>query len=89
MGKGGGKSVGKALFTIGGFFLGGGFWTGLHAANWLSGAVLGASLGSSIWSATHKPKQAIQTHLIFNVSIRYKKLCLAQQQFLSFMDIEK
>lgn len=56
MGKGGGKSVGKALFTIGGFFLGGGFWTGLHAANWLSGAVLGASLGSSIWSATHKPK---------------------------------
>lgn len=54
MGKGGGKSVGKALFTIGGFFLGGGFWNGLHAANWLSGAVLGASLGSSIWSATHK-----------------------------------
>lgn len=53
MGKGG-KSVGKALFTIGGFFLGGGFWTGLGAANWLSGAVLGASLGSSIWSATHK-----------------------------------
>lgn len=55
MGKGG-KSVGKALFTIGGFFLGGGFWTGLGAANWLSGAVLGASLGSSIWSATHKSK---------------------------------
>ena len=55
MGKGG-KGVGKILFTIGGFFLGGGFWTGLHAANWLSGAVLGASLGSSIWSATHKPK---------------------------------
>lgn len=57
MGKGG-KSVGKALFTIGGFFLGGGFWTGLHAANWLSGAVLGASLGSSIWSATHKPNSS-------------------------------
>lgn len=56
MGKSRGKSVGKALFTIGSFFLGGGFWTGLHAANWLSGAVLGASLGSSIWSATHKPK---------------------------------
>lgn len=56
MGKGGGKNVGKALFTIGGFFLGGGFWTGLRATNWLNGAILGASLGSSIWSATHKSK---------------------------------
>lgn len=62
MGKGGGKSVGKALFTIGGFFLGGGFWTGLHAANWLSGAVLGASLGSSIWSATHKSSSSLSNN---------------------------
>lgn len=55
MGKGK-HGIGKILFTVGGFFLGGGFWTGLSAGSWLGGAVLGASLGSSIWSATHKPK---------------------------------
>ena len=56
MGKGK-HGIGKILFTVGGFFLGGGFWTGLSAGSWLGGAVLGASLGSSIWSATHKPKK--------------------------------
>lgn len=56
MGKGKHGGLGKILFTVGGFFLGGGFWTGLSAGSWLGGAVLGASLGSSIWTATHKPK---------------------------------
>lgn len=55
-GKGGGKSRGKMLFGVAGFFLGGGFWTALGASSWLGGAVMGASLFSSIWMATHKPK---------------------------------
>ena len=53
---GGGKSRGKLLFGVAGFFLGGGFWTTLGASSWLGGAVMGASLFSSIWMATHKPK---------------------------------
>ena len=54
-GGGGGKSTGKMLFTVAGFFLGGGFWTALGASSWLGGAVLGACLFSTIWSATHRP----------------------------------
>ena len=53
---GGGKSTGKMLFSVAGFFLGGGFWTALGASSWLGGAIMGASLFSSIWMATHKPK---------------------------------
>lgn len=57
MGKGGGKSVGKVIFSLG-MALVGGFNPVMFGAGttWLSGAILGASLGSSIWSATHKPK---------------------------------
>ena len=52
MGKGGGKSGGKILFTALGFAIGG-FWTGVSKFVF-SNAVLGASLFGSIWSATHK-----------------------------------
>ena len=53
---GGGKSKGKLLFSLVGFALGGIFWGALGAASWLGGAIMGASLFSTIWSATHKPK---------------------------------
>lgn len=56
-GKGGdGKSKGKLLFSLVGFALGGIFWGALGASSWLGGAIMGASLFSSIWMATHKPK---------------------------------
>ena len=60
MGKGG-KSKGKILFSIAGFALGGfsaGFSKFFLAKGMfsLSGAILGASLFGSIWSATHRQK---------------------------------
>ena len=56
-GKGGeGKSRGKLIFSLVGFALGGIFWGALGASSWLGGAIMGASLFSSIWMATHKPK---------------------------------
>lgn len=52
MGKGG-KSKGKIAFTLigaaAGFFMGGGAFSALQ------GALYGASVGSTIWSVTHKP----------------------------------
>lgn len=51
-----GKSTGKALFTIGGFFLGAGGWGqklfGM-VGNSLGAGLYGASLMSTIWTATH------------------------------------
>lgn len=56
MGKGGGKSGGKFLFSLGLGLLSGGFSFFGGGLSFMSRAILGASLGSSIWSATHKPK---------------------------------
>ena len=59
--KGGGKSTGKTILTLG--LAAVGFYNpvmfGLHGAigtavSW-SAAIMGASLGSNIWAATHKP----------------------------------
>lgn len=57
MGKGG-KSGGKILFSLGLGLLSGGFSFFGGGLSFMSRAILGASLGSSIWSATHKPKTA-------------------------------
>lgn len=56
-GKGGGdgKSGGKMLMGVAGFFLGGAFWGALGATSWLGGAVMGAALLSSVWTAFHRP----------------------------------
>lgn len=54
-----GKSKGKIAFSLLGAAFGGGLFSGgLHqlGASVLSGAISGLSLGSTIWSATHKPK---------------------------------
>lgn len=54
-----GKSKGKIAFSLIGAAFGGGLFSGgLHqlGASVLTGAISGLSLGSTIWSATHKPK---------------------------------
>lgn len=54
-GGGGGKSRGKIFSSIL-FGIVGGIWAGplFAAKSWAVGAILGASLGGSIWTATHR-----------------------------------
>lgn len=56
MGKGGGKSIGKTIFSVAGFFFGvGSLGQAIFGASgWLAGGILGASLFGSIWNATHQ-----------------------------------
>ena len=58
-----GKSTGKTILSIAGFFVGAGGWgqsvfgvAGAANAS-LIGGLYGAALGSSIWNATHQPDQ--------------------------------
>lgn len=63
MGKG--KSTGKILFSIAGFAFGAGWLGGgvqFGTSSWLIGGLYGASLGGSIWSATHQPKPESPTY---------------------------
>ena len=56
-----GKSSGKLLTSLAFAAFGGGLFSGgLHqlGTSVLTGAISGLSLGSSIWNATHKPKEA-------------------------------
>lgn len=53
-----GKSKGKTILSIVGFALGAAAPQifGLKSGAWLAGGIYGASLGGTLWSVTHKPK---------------------------------
>lgn len=55
-----GKSKGKTILSIVGFALGAAnpAMFGLKSGAWLAGGLYGASLGGTLWSATHKPKSS-------------------------------
>ena len=60
-----GKSTGKKIFSFVGFafgFMNPAVFLGAGATAVWSAGIMGASLGSSIWSATHKEKQPKQTY---------------------------
>ena len=57
MGKNKGKAVGKAVFTVAGFFIGGLHPSIFGVSKFLPGAIMGASLGGTLWSlATARKK---------------------------------
>ena len=54
MGKGGGKSKGKIVFTAIGLVAGGFGFAALGASTAFAGAMMGASIASTLWSVTNK-----------------------------------
>ena len=50
MGKNKGKTIGKVAFTVAGFFIGGANFAAPGAKSYLGGAIMGASLGGTLWS---------------------------------------
>ena len=66
-----GKSVGKTILTVAGFFIGAGGWGqsmfGVAGANAsLIGGLYGAAIGSSLWTATHQQDQGDTNNLAFD-----------------------
>lgn len=54
MGKGGGKKKGKIVFAAIGLVAGGFGYAALGASSWFAGAMMGASIASTLWSVTNK-----------------------------------
>ena len=55
-----GKSTGKTLFSIAGAVLGGIYYSALGVGSSIAGSIYGASLMSTIWTATHTGRTSYQ-----------------------------
>ena len=61
MGKSKGKTVGKIAFTVAGFFIGGLNPSWFGATKFLPAAIMGASLGGTLWSIASARKNKMST----------------------------
>ena len=61
MGKNKGKTVGKVAFTVAGFFIGGANFAALGAKSYLGGAIMGASLGGTLWSVASARRNKLKS----------------------------
>ena len=60
MGKNKGKTIGKVAFTVAGFFIGGANFAALGAKSYIGGAIMGASLGGTLWSVATSRRNKIK-----------------------------